>query len=185
MKLLELLILSVGLSMDAFAMAVCKGFALRKASMKSAVIVGLYFGVSQALMPTIGYLLASAFADVIKAVDHWIAVVLLSIIGIHMIYEGIRNCEDASNSSLAFMVMLPLAIASSIDAMAAGVSIVMLEFWIVPVALTIGATTFAFSAAGVYLGARFGSRLGSKAEIIGGVILVGLGCKILLEHLLL
>jgi putative Mn2+ efflux pump MntP len=173
--------------MDAFAIAVCKGFSLKKASVKAAAIVGVYFGGSQAIMPLIGYLLASRFSALITAFDHWIAFVLLGAIGGKMLYEGITgDCDDDDYSAaLSFKVMFPLAIADSIDALAAGASFAFIikQDEILPVILMIGAVTFALSAIGVYAGAKFGAKLGKKAEIAGGVILILFGAKILIEHL--
>jgi putative Mn2+ efflux pump MntP len=181
---IELFILAASLSMDAFAIAVCKGFSLKKAGVRAAAVVGAYFGASQAVMPLIGYLLASRFIVYIRALDHWVAFALLLAIGGKMLFEGIKGeGTDDLDAALSFRVMLPLAVADSIDALAAGVSFAAIDVNIWQVALMIGLTTFAISAAGVYAGARFGSKLGGKAEIAGGLILICFGVKILIEHL--
>jgi len=179
----ELLILAVGLSMDAFAVAVCKGLSIRALMPRHAIVVGLWFGAFQALMPLIGWLLGAAFADMIAAVDHWIAFVLLSLIGGGMIKEALgKDCEDC-DPSLAPLTMLLLAVATSIDALAVGVTFAFLRVDILPAIALIGACTFAISAAGVKVGNVFGTRYKSRAELFGGVVLVLIGLKILLEHL--
>ena len=181
--------------MDAFAVAICKGLAIRKVSIKHAAWVGLWFGGFQMLMPLLGFLLANSFAEAIAAFDHWIAFLLLAIIGGNMIRESLTEGDEEVSGDLSARAMLLLAIATSVDALAAGISLVagvslplcsggqfnMSSIW-VAVAL-IGLTTFLFSACGVKLGNRFGARYGTKAEVTGGVILILLGLKILLEHL--
>lgn len=184
MDLLSLLLLAVGLSMDAFAVSVCKGLALKKVSLRHMCIVGAWFGGFQALMPSLGYLLGSRFEQYITAIDHWIAFVLLVLIGANMIREALSKEEaEEANASLAFKTMLLMAVATSIDALAVGITFAFLSVHIVPAALTIGATTFLLSAAGVKVGSVFGLRYKKRAEIAGGVILCLLGVKILLEHL--
>ena len=182
MSLWELFIVAVGLSMDACAVAVCKGLAVGRARVGHCVTAGIYFGGFQALMPLIGYLLGVRFQSVIVSVDHWIAFVLLSLIGAKMIREAVGE-EEQLDSSFDFKAMLPLAVATSIDALAVGVTFAFLQVQIVPAVSFIGITTFALSAIGVGVGARFGSQFGSKAELAGGVILIAMGAKILLEHL--
>lgn len=182
MSLWELFIVAVGLSMDACAVSVCKGLSVGRARMGHCVTAGLYFGGFQALMPLIGYLLGVQFQDVIASVDHWIAFVLLALIGAKMIREAVGE-EEQLDASFDFKAMLPLAVATSIDALAVGVTFAFLKVQIVPAVTFIGVTTFALSALGVGVGARFGSRFGSKAELAGGVILIAMGAKILLEHL--
>lgn len=184
MNLAELFIIAVGLSMDAFAVSVCKGLSVPRMKVSHALICGAYFGGFQALMPTIGYLLGSQFESMITQIDHWVAFVLLVIIGLNMIKEA-REEEDEEglDSSFEFKVMLPLAVATSIDALAVGVTFAFLRvdiFWAVTF---IGLVTFLLSAIGVRVGNVFGTRYKSKAEITGGVILVLMGTKILLEHL--
>ncbi|BCJ98850.1 manganese efflux pump MntP [Anaerocolumna chitinilytica] len=191
MNLLELLILSVGLAMDAFAVAVCKGLSIKKISVKHPVIVGLYFGIFQAVMPLIGYFLGKQFSDKISAIDHWVAFILLGIIGINMIRGSIKeedeeaeceNCKDVDNS-LKVKEMLILSVATSIDALAVGITFAFLKVNILAATSFIGVVTFLISAAGVYIGNIFGGKLKSKAEMAGGIILVCLGTKILLQHL--
>ena len=179
----ELFILAVGLSMDAFAVSICKGLSIRALMPRHAVIVGLWFGAFQALMPLIGWLLGASFADKIAAVDHWIAFVLLSIIGGNMIKEALGKGEEDCDPSLAPMTMLLLAVATSIDALAVGVTFAFLRVDILPAIALIGVCTFIISAAGVKVGNVFGTRYKSKAELFGGVVLVLIGLKILLEHL--
>ena len=179
----ELFLLAVGLSMDAFAVAVCKGLSIQKLKLRHAAIVGAWFGVFQALMPVIGYLLGSAFADMIEAVDHWIAFALLALIGGNMIREALSKEEEDCDPSLAPVTMLLLAVATSIDALAVGVTFAFLRVDVVPAVTLIGMCTFAISAVGVKIGNVFGVRYKSKAELAGGVVLVVIGLKILLEHL--
>jgi putative Mn2+ efflux pump MntP len=189
MSLLTLFTLAVGLSMDAFAVSICKGLAMRKISFGKAAIVGLWFGGFQGLMPLVGYLLGVQFKDKITAIDHWIAFVLLAIIGINMIREAVGGEDDdveacdCDSASLAFRDMLLLAIATSIDALAVGVTFAFLDVNIIPAISFIAVVTFTLSAIGVKVGNVFGTRYKSKAEIVGGVILILLGIKILFEHL--
>ena len=184
MDIISLLLLAVGLSMDAFAVSVCKGLALKKVSLRHMCIVGAWFGGFQALMPSLGYLLGSRFEQYITAIDHWIAFVLLVLIGANMIREALSKEEaEEANASLAFKTMLLMAVATSIDALAVGITFAFLSVHIVPAALTIGATTFLLSAAGVKVGSVFGLRYKKRSDIAGGVILCLLGVKILLEHL--
>ena len=177
----ELLMISVGVSMDAFAIAVCKGLSVERVEKKHLLSAGLWFGGAQALMPLLGYFLGSRFRWVIESVDHWIAFLLLALIGINMIRESREEAKplDASFSPRA---MLPLAIADSIDALVVGVSFAFLDVPILPAVLLIGLTTFAFSVAGVKIGSRFGARYKSKAGLTGGMILILMGTSILLEH---
>lgn len=196
MSLIELFILAVGLSMDAFAVAICKGLSLRKVSLKECTKVGLYFGGFQAGMPLIGFILGVQFKDYITSIDHWIAFILLSFIGINMIREAMNKDEDESIVNLAeaavgeeevnelgFKNMVMLAIATSIDALAVGVTFAFLQVDIVPAVLFIGIVTFALSAIGVKIGNVFGTKYKSKAEAAGGIILILIGLKILFEHL--
>ena len=185
MSLIELILLAVGLSMDAFSVAVCKGLALRSVRPKHMIIVGLWFGGFQALMPMIGYFLGDRFAARSRY-DHWIILILLSFIGVNMIREALSGedkDDDAADAALSFKPMLILAVATSIDALAVGVTFAFLEVNILAAASLIGVITFALSALGVKVGSLFGLRYKAKAEICGGVILVLLGVKILLEHL--
>lgn len=177
----ELLLIAVGLSMDAFAVSICKGLSLKKLNARHAALVGLYFGGFQALMPMIGWALGYRFEHFIESIDHWIAFVLLVIIGLGMIREA--NKAEELNDDLSFKTMVLLAIATSIDALAVGVTFAFLQVRILPAASLIGVTTFLISAVGVYIGHIFGLKYRAKAEIAGGVILIGIGLKILLEHL--
>ena len=183
MDIISLLILAVGLSMDAFAVSVCKGLALKKVSLSQMVVVGLWFGGFQALMPVIGYYLGKTFSGYITAFDHWIAFGLLAFIGINMILESRKaTCETTSND-LGFKTMLLMAVATSIDALAVGISLAFLNSNIWVAAIVIGIVTFILSLLGVKIGNKFGDRFGAKAELAGGIFLVLLGTKILLEHL--
>ena len=182
----ELFFLAVGLSMDAFAVSVCKGLAVKRAGVKESVICGGWFGGFQALMPLIGYFLGALFADAIKAFDHWVAFGLLAIIGANMLKEAFEKGCDCNETSADFWVktMFVMAVATSIDALAVGISLAMagnVNIWI---AVTlIGITTFVLSGIGVKVGSIFGSKFEKKAQIAGGAILIILGIKILLEHL--
>lgn len=179
----KLLVLAVGLSMDAFAVSVCKGLSIQTLKLRHALIVGAWFGIFQALMPAAGYLLGSAFAELIESVDHWIAFVLLALIGGNMIRESREKEEGECDPSLAPVTMLLLAVATSIDALAMGVMFAFLRVDILWAVVLIGVCTFVISAVGVKIGNVFGSRYKSKAELLGGVVLVLIGVKILLEHL--
>ena len=181
----ELLLLAVGVSMDAFAVSVCKGLSMCKSGIKESAICGAWFGGFQALMPLIGFFLGTLFADAIEAFDHWVAFGLLAVIGINMLKEAFSKEEEGCcGCDLSFKTMLVMAIATSIDALAVGISLAMagnVNIWLS--ILLIGITTFAFSGLGVKIGNVFGSRFEKKAQIAGGAILILLGLKILLEHL--
>ena len=179
----ELVVLAVGLSMDAFAVSICKGLALQRVSWKECCIAGAWFGGFQALMPLLGYLLGTQFEQFVTSVDHWIAFVLLGIIGGNMIREALSKDEDKLDGSLAFKTMLLLAIATSIDALAVGITFAFLRVDIALSVGLIGATTFVLALVGVAVGHRFGARYEKAAAIAGGVVLVLIGTKILLEHL--
>ena len=180
MSLLELFLLAVGLSMDAFAVSVCKGLSVRRGSMKQALTVGSWFGGFQALMPFLGYLLGITFSSLITSIDHWIAFVLLAFIGFNMIREA---RSDESNDRFDFKTMLPLAVATSIDALAVGVTFAFLRVNIVPAVSFIGCITFLLSAIGLKAGNIIGAKNRSRAEFAGGLVLILMGIKILLEHL--
>lgn len=182
MHALELFIIGVGLSMDAFAVSVCKGLSVRKATLKHSAIVGLYFGGFQALMPTLGFFLGKQFEQFITSIDHWVAFALLAFIGVNMLIEA-KKAPEEQIASFAFKVMFPLAIATSIDALAVGITFAFLDVNIWIADLIIGSTTFLFSAVGIKIGNVFGAKYKSKAEIAGGIILIAMGIKILLEHL--
>ena len=185
MGIIELFILAVGLSMDAFAVSVCKGLAMKKAPAKAMVLCGAWFGGFQALMPLIGFFLGTLFIDAISAIDHWIAFALLALIGINMLREALGKDEgEQTDADLSVRTMFVMAVATSIDSLAVGISLAMAGVGNIYLAvLLIGATTFVLSAVGVKVGSVFGSKYEKKAEIVGGVILILLGVKILLEHL--
>ena len=183
MGIIELLLISVGLAMDAFAVSVGKGMTLKHVRPFHALNAGLWFGGFQGLMPILGYFVGLSFASYVISVDHWIAFGLLVLIGINMIRETIKGDEEAQDADFGFKTMLLMAIATSIDALAVGVSMAFIDTNIWVSALVIGVVTLVISAIGVFLGALFGSRLGSNAGIAGGVILIGIGVKILVEHL--
>ena len=185
MTWLELIIIAVGVSMDAFAVSICKGLSLRSLRPKHILSTAVWFGGFQALMPLIGYYLGISFADSVADFDHWIAFVLLGIIGGKMIKEAFEKDDQCDyNPDFSFKTMLALAVATSIDAMAVGVSLAFLKVDIWTSILVIGLMTGAFSALGVKLGNLFGCRYKSKAEVVGGIVLVGIGIKILVEHLM-
>ena len=183
MGLAELFVVAVGLSMDACAVSICKGLSVGRVRPRHAMTCGFYFGAFQALMPLIGWLLGVRFQHIIVSIDHWIAFVLLGLIGFNMIRESREDEEDCLDCSFSFRAMLPLAVATSIDALAVGVTFAFLSVDIGPAVCFIGAITFVLSAIGVKVGSVFGARFRSKAELVGGVILILMGLKILLEHL--
>ena len=185
MGIIELFILAVGLSMDAFAVSVCKGLAMKQAPIKAQLVCGAWFGGFQALMPLIGYYLGTLFIDAISAIDHWIAFGLLVLIGVNMLREALgKDEEETTDADLSVKTMFIMAVATSIDALAVGISLAMAGVSNIYLAvLLIGLTTFVLSAIGVKVGSVFGSKYEKKAEIVGGVILILLGVKILLEHL--
>lgn len=184
MGTLELFILAVGLSMDAFAVSICKGLSVQQLKPKHMLICGIYFGGFQALMPFIGWLLGIQFQSLITNIDHWIAFVLLAVIGLNMVKESRSRDEDeCPDASFDGKAMLPLALATSIDALAVGVTFAFLDVNIVPAVSFIGLITFACSAVGVKIGHVFGSKYKSKAELLGGLVLIAIGLKILVDHL--
>ena len=180
---LEILLISIGLAMDAFAVSICKGLSLKTMSWKKAIIVGLYFGFFQALMPLIGYFLGATFESVVTKVDHWIAFILLGIIGINMLKEAFGNDEENQNDKVDFKTMIMLAIATSIDALAVGITFAFFKVNMVIATIMIGIVTFAICVIGVKIGNKFGDKYERKAEVVGGLILIFMGIKILLEHL--
>lgn len=185
MRLYELFIIAVSLSMDAFAVSICKGLSTGRPRLGHCLTCGGWFGGFQALMPLIGWLLGVRFQEMIVSVDHWVAFVLLGLIGFNMVRESRGGEAEELDSSFAPRAMLPLAVATSIDALAVGVTFAFLQVDIVPAVAFIGVTTFILSAAGVKVGSVFGSRFKSKAELAGGLILMGMGVKILVEHTVL
>ena len=190
MNFLTIVLIAVGLSMDAFAVSVCKGISLKNADWKQSVQVGLWFGIFQALMPLAGYFAGSRFLDLISSWDHWIAFALLLFIGLNMVREGLKDakekpecCGECGHNDLGFKTMLMAAIATSIDALAVGVSFVAINNLNIWAAVgIIGIVTFAFSVVGVGAGTRIGKKFAAKAEITGGIILICIGLKIVLEH---
>ncbi|MDO5314966.1 MAG: manganese efflux pump MntP family protein [bacterium] len=185
MTFLELFLIAIGLSMDAFSVSICKGLTTKKFSWRMALVCGLWFGGFQALMPTIGYFLGAQFQEMIEAYDHWIAFGLLFLIGANMIREAVwgKKEEGENSGALDFKTMLLLAIATSIDALAVGVSFACIQVKLWSSVVVIGLTTFVFSVLGVKIGNVFGSKYEKSAGIIGGIILILIGLKILLEHL--
>lgn len=182
MSFIEILFISIGLAMDAFAVSVCKGLSTKKLELKHSLICGGYFGFFQGFMPFVGYILGVQFKDKIESIDHWIAFILLLLIGINMIKESFDNDEDC-DPDFSLKAMIPLAIATSIDALAIGVTFAFFNVNIIYAIVIIGITTFIISMVGVKIGHIFGSKYKSKAEIVGGMILIIMGTKILLEHL--
>ena len=184
MGIIELIVLSIGLAMDAFAVSICKGLSMPRMKWKNAIIIGAYFGYFQALMPALGYLLGFNFQDRISNIDHWVAFILLGVIGINMIKEAISKDNDVHNESVKFKEMIVLAIATSIDALAVGITFAFLNVNLILAISLIGIITFIISVLGVKVGNIFGDKYEKKAEFMGGIILILLGIKILLEHLL-
>ena len=184
MGFFELVVTAVALAMDAFAVAICKGLSTEKVKIKHMAITGLWFGGFQALMPLIGFLLGSTFEKYITAYDHWIAFALLGLLGANMIKEALSGCDECADSSLAFKVMLVMALATSIDALAVGITYALLPNVNIWIAIgSIGVITFVLSALGVKIGSVCGAKHKKLAELSGGVILILIGTKILLEHL--
>ncbi len=184
MSFLDIIVIGIGLSMDAFAVSLCKGISLKKMSWLGAVIAGLYFGGFQALMPVIGYLAGSRFYKQIERYDHWIAFILLLTIGVNMIRESFGK-DEQTDEGFSWRSMLPLAVATSIDALAVGVTFGFLAVNIAFAAAVIGCTTFLFSAAGVWIGHAFGTRFRASSERVGGIMLILIGARILIEHMFL
>ena len=183
MELFEIIVIAIGLAMDAFAVSVCKGLSMKKIDWKKAIIIAVYFGIFQALMPVLGYFLGSSFSAFVQKVDHWIAFILLSIIGVNMIKESTDDEVEKRNDNVDFKTMVVLAIATSIDALAVGVTFAFFEVNILIAISIIGIITFILSIFGVIIGNKFGDKFQNKAEFAGGIILIIIGLKILLEHL--
>lgn len=183
MGIVELLLIAIGLAMDAFAVSVGKGVTLKCVQPRHALTAGVWFGGFQALMPVIGFLVGARFSSFVTSVDHWIAFGLLVVIGLNMIRETVWGDEESHTSDFGLRTMLLMAIATSIDALAVGISLAFLVVNIWVAAAVIGIVTLILSGVGVYLGSLFGARLGSKAGILGGIILIAIGIKILVEHL--
>ena len=183
MEIFEVILISVSLAMDAFAVSVCKGLSMRKMNWKKAIIIGLYFGIFQALMPVLGYFLGTTFEQLITSIDHWVALILLGGIGINMIKESFNKDSENCNENTDVKTMVVLAIATSIDALAVGITFACLKINIMLPVVSIGTITFILSVIGVKIGNKFGDKYENKAEFIGGLILILLGIKILLEHI--
>ena len=183
MTLTELVIIAIGLSMDAFAVSIGKGLSLRSVRLRHYLLAGLWFGGFQALMPLVGYACGVSFAEAVASIDHWIAFVLLAIIGGKMVRDALSGEEESSDADFSVRTMFLLAVATSIDALAVGVSFAFLHVDLTRSVITIGLTTALFSAAGVQIGHLFGNRWRSHAELLGGVVLISMGLKILVEHL--
>jgi putative Mn2+ efflux pump MntP len=183
MGILEIIFIGIGLAMDAFAVSICKGLSMKKLDIKKAVIIALYFGIFQAVMPIIGYLLGSSFQNIVTNIDHWIAFILLLFIGGNMIKESFDPEDDKKNDDVSFKTMIVLAIATSIDALAVGITLAFLQTNLLFSVSIIGIITFVLSLVGVKIGNKFGDKFQNKAEFAGGIILILIGVKILLEHL--
>lgn len=183
MGLLEIVVISFSLAMDAFAVSICKGLSMKKMNWKKAIIIAAYFGFFQAIMPIIGYFLGTTFANFVENIDHWLAFILLSVIGGNMIKESTDDEIEKRNDNVNFKTMIGLAIATSIDALAIGITFAFLRTNIIFSVSVIGIITFIISLLGVKIGNKFGDKLQNKSELIGGVVLIIIGLKILLEHL--
>ena len=183
MGVLEILLIAIGLAMDAFAVSICKGLSMKKMSWKKAIIVGIYFGIFQALMPVLGYFLGTTFESLVTKIDHWVAFALLVFIGFNMWKEAFGKSEEEQNDSVDFKTMVILAIATSIDALAVGITFAFLKVNMLVATLIIGITTFIICVIGVKIGNKFGDKYERKAEVVGGLILILMGIKILIEHL--
>lgn len=184
MTILELVFLGLGLGMDAFAVSICKGLAMKKSSLKSGIIVGIYFGIFQAVMPIIGYVFSKSFSTLFQNIDHWIAFFLLTILGLNMIKETIKQDRGLNLSEgTTFQDMVGVSIATSIDALAVGITFAFFKISIIKPVIIIGGLTFLLAFFGVFIGNRFGAKFKDKAQILGGVILILIGIKILIEHL--
>ena len=183
MDILELILIAIGLGMDAFAVSICKGISMQKMNWKKAIIIGLYFGIFQALMPVIGFILGKTFENLVTSIDHWIAFGLLLIIGIKMIIDAFKEDNISVNDSINWKVMVILAIATSIDALAVGITFAFLQVNLLLAVSIIGIITFILCVIGTKIGNNFGNKFENKAEILGGIVLIFIGVKILLEHL--
>ena len=183
MKLIDIILLGVSLAMDATAVSICKGLSMKKLDKKKTITIALYFGTFQAIMPIIGYLLGISFKEVVEAIDHWIAFFLLAVVGINMIRESLSKESESLNDLIDFKTMTPLAIATSIDALAIGITLAFLRVNIIGAVTIIGIITIFLSMIGVFIGNEFGKKYRKIAETLGGIVLIGIGLKILLEHL--
>lgn len=182
MDFIEIFLVGIGLSMDAFAVSVCKGLSFKRFYFKYMLIVGLYFGLFQGLMPVIGYFLGSSLGNIMISIDHWVAFILLFLIGFNMLKDAFSKDNDISDDKVNFKVMLPLAVATSIDAFSVGITLAFLRVNIFISVLIIGIITFIMSFIGVFIGNKFGFKYGRGAQILGGIILIFMGFRILVEH---
>lgn len=183
MDIFEIILISIGLAMDAFAVSICKGLSMKKMNWKKAFYIALYFGIFQCFMPIIGYILGSAFKNIVENIDHWIAFILLTFIGGNMIKESTDDEIEKRNDKIDFKTMILLAIATSIDALVVGITFALFKTNIILTVIIIGIVTFILSLIGVKIGNKFGDKFQNKAEFIGGIVLILIGLKILLEHL--
>ena len=183
MEILEIVLIAIGVAMDAFAVSICKGLSMKKMNWKKALIIGAYFGIFQAIMPLIGYFLGATFQSLVTQIDHWVAFVLLLFVGVKMLKEAFANDSENINDDVDFKTMIVLAIATSIDALAIGITFAFLQTNILLAVTAIGIITFAVCVIGVKIGNKFGDKYERKAETVGGLILIFMGIKILLEHL--
>ena len=183
MNFIEIFLIGISLAVDAFVVSICKGLSMKKYEVKKGLIIGIYFGIFQGIMPIIGYLLGTTFENLITSIDHWIAFVLLLTIGANMIREALSEYEETSNDKVDIRTMIPLAVATSIDALAIGITFAFLKVNILTATIIITITTFILSIIGTKIGNKFGIKYKNKAELIGGLILIIMGIKILLEHL--
>lgn len=183
MNFTEIFLIGISLAVDAFAVSICKGLSMKKYEVKKGLIIGIYFGIFQGIMPIIGYLLGTTFENLITSIDHWIAFVLLLTIGANMIREALSKYEETNNDKVDIRTMIPLAVATSIDALAIGITFAFLKVNILTATIIITITTFILSNIGTKIGNKFGIKYKNKAELIGGLILIIMGIKILLEHL--
>lgn len=183
MEILEIVLIAIGVAMDAFAVSICKGLSMKKMSWKKALIIGAYFGIFQGLMPIIGYFLGATFESLVTQIDHWVAFILLLFVGLKMLKEAFANDSENINENVDFKTMVVLAIATSIDALAIGITFAFLQTNIVIAASVIAIITFTACVIGVKIGNKFGDKYERKAETVGGLILIFIGAKILLEHL--
>ena len=180
---LEVLLISIGLAMDAFAVSICKGLSMKTMDWKKAIIIGIYFGMFQALMPVLGYFLGVGFENLVTKIDHWVAFILLVLIGASMLKEAFSENPEEHDDSIKFKTMAILGIATSIDALAVGITFAFLQVNMMLATIIIGVITFIICVIGVKIGNKFGDKYERKAEVVGGAILIFMGIKILLEHL--
>ena len=183
MGLMELSLIGISLAMDAFAVSICKGLTIKKSIIKKGIIIGIYFGIFQGLMPLTGYTLGNTFEKLITGIDHWIVLIFLSVIGFNMIKDSLKKEKENYDDKIDLKTMIPFAIATSIDALAVGITFSFLKVNIISTVLLIGIITFIICFIGVIIGSKFGNKYEKKSQIVGGIILILIGIKILLEHL--